>query len=340
MIFGLTGKNGSGKSSVGEILVSRGYTLYSLSDILRETLAGENKKIVRVALIELGNRLRQQYGPSILADKTIEKMDVDKNYVIDSIRNPQEVQSLRKLPHFQLICVEAPLEKRFERSKKRNREGAEPTLAAFREMENREIHNPSPNGQQLAETARLADHAITNDQTLKTLTEQVLEILKKTSGSLKRPGWDDYFMNIAKVVSQRSNCIKRHVAAIIIKDKRIVSTGYNGTPRGIKNCNEGGCPRCNRFDASGKDLGECLCSHAEENAITQAAYHGVSIKNATLFTTFSPCLMCTKMIINSGIKEVVFDAKYSLSDRELGLLKEVEIIVRGLAVQKDSTLKK
>jgi len=331
MIFGLTGKNGSGKSSVGKIFVSRGYTLYSLSDILRETLDGENKKIVRESLIELGNLLRRQYGPSILADKTIKKMDLDKNYVIDSIRNPQEVRSLRKLPGFQLICVEAPLEERFERSKKRNREGAELTLEAFREMESREIHNPSPNGQQLAATARLADHTIQNDQSLEALTEIVLEILKKAFGSLKRPSWDDYFMNIAKVVSQRSNCIKRHVAAIIVKDKRIISTGYNGTPRGIKNCNEGGCPRCNRFEASGKDLGECLCSHAEENAITQASYHGVSIKNATLFTTFSPCLMCTKMIINSGIKEVVFDAKYSLSDRELGLLKEVGITVRSIS---------
>ena len=112
-------------------------------------------------------------------------------------------------------------------------------------------------------------------------------------------------MDIALVVASRSNCSRRHVAAVIVKDQRIISTGYNGTPRGIKNCDEGGCPRCNSDVPSGHSLGECLCSHAEENSITQAAYHGIAVKDATLYTTYSPCLMCAKMIINAGIKEVV-----------------------------------
>ncbi|HNX68068.1 MAG TPA: dCMP deaminase family protein [Candidatus Omnitrophota bacterium] len=145
-----------------------------------------------------------------------------------------------------------------------------------------------------------------------------------------RPGWDEYFMNIAKVVAMRSNCMKRKIAAVIVKDKRIISTGYNGTPRGIKNCNEGGCPRCASVDASGKDLGECLCSHGEENAIVQAAYHGVRVKGATLYTTFSPCLMCTKMIINSGIGEVVYQAAYPMMDLSLRLLAEAGVTVRKI----------
>lgn len=111
---------------------------------------------------------------------------------------------------------------------------------------------------------------------------------------LKRPDWDSYFMQIAQVVALRSNCSRRQVAAVIVKDCRIISTGYNGTPRGIKNCCDGGCPRCASDAPSGTNLGECLCCHGEENAIVQAAYHGISVKDATLYTTFSPCLLCAK----------------------------------------------
>jgi dCMP deaminase len=137
-------------------------------------------------------------------------------------------------------------------------------------------------------------------------------------------------MSIAQVVASRSNCVKRKVAAIIVKDRRIISTGYNGTPRGTKNCNEGGCPRCKNLAPSGTALEECLCSHGEENAITQAAYHGTTLKGSTLYSTFSPCLLCTKMIINSGIVEVVYNHEYPLSETALSLMKEAEIRIRKL----------
>ncbi|MBI4483980.1 MAG: dCMP deaminase family protein [Acidobacteria bacterium] len=140
-------------------------------------------------------------------------------------------------------------------------------------------------------------------------------------------------MGIARVVSLRSNCVKRKVAAILVKDRRIISTGYNGTPRGTRNCNEGGCPRCNSFAPSGTQLEECLCSHGEENAITQAAYHGVSVKGAILYSTFAPCLMCAKMIINSGIAEVVYNVDYPLNDSALRLLQEAGVQLRQHAVE-------
>ena len=147
----------------------------------------------------------------------------------------------------------------------------------------------------------------------------------------ERPSWDRYFMDIAHVVASRSNCSRRHVAAVIVKDKRIISTGYNGTPRGVKNCNEGGCPRCSDHGTqSGHNLSECLCSHAEENSITQAAYHGIAVKDATLYTTYSPCLMCAKMIINAGIKEVVYDKHYSIDNVSTALLKEAGVIIRAV----------
>ena len=147
---------------------------------------------------------------------------------------------------------------------------------------------------------------------------------------LKRPDWDSYFMQIAQVVALRSNCSRRQVAALIVKDCRIISTGYNGTPRGIKNCCDGGCPRCASDAPSGTNLGECLCCHGEENAIVQAAYHGISVKDATLYTTFSPCLLCAKMIINAGIKEVVYKERYSIDDTSKRILKEAGVKLRPL----------
>ncbi len=146
----------------------------------------------------------------------------------------------------------------------------------------------------------------------------------------KRPGWDEYFMEIAKVVALRSNCLRRHVAAVIVKDRRIISTGYNGTPRGIRNCSEGGCPRCSSHAPSGTNLGECLCSHGEENAIVQAAYHGICVKDSTLYTTYSPCLLCAKMIINAGIREVVYQERYSIDSTARSILQEAGVKIRAL----------
>ncbi len=156
--------------------------------------------------------------------------------------------------------------------------------------------------------------------------------MNETEHTNNRPPWDEYFLDIAKVVAARSNCIRRKVAAIIVLDKRIISTGYNGTPRGTKNCSEGGCPRCQESPESGKRLDECFCSHGEENSIVQAAYHGISVKGGVLYSTCSPCLICTKMIINAGISEVVYNEVYPLAETSLTLLEEAGVKVRNLRI--------
>ena len=163
--------------------------------------------------------------------------------------------------------------------------------------------------------------------------EKLNQVVLRGLSRQERPNWDEYFMKIAQVASMRSNCIKRRVGAVIVRDKRIVSTGYNGTPRGTKNCNEGGCPRCNSLANSGTQLEECLCSHAEENSITQAAYHGTSVKEGMLYTTFAPCLMCTKMIINSGIVEVIFNLDYPLNDTSFHLFRQAGVVARQHRLQ-------
>ena len=135
-------------------------------------------------------------------------------------------------------------------------------------------------------------------------------------------------MDIAHVVKRRSNCSRRDVAALIVQDRRIISTGYNGTPSGIKNCFEGGCPRCASNTPSGERLGECICVHAEANAIIQAAYYGVALRGATLYCTDSPCLLCATMIVTAGIKEVVFESSYRFSTQAARLLKTAGIRCR------------
>ncbi len=150
------------------------------------------------------------------------------------------------------------------------------------------------------------------------------------ANEFERPDWDTYFMNIAHVVKLRGNCLRRQVAAVVVKDQQIISTGYNGTPKGVKNCCDGGCPRCASDTPSGADLGECICSHAEENAITQSALHGTSVKGSSLYCTLSPCLICAKMIINAGIAEVIYDEEYEFKDQTKALLSEADVLCRRL----------
>jgi len=331
MVIGLTGANGAGKTAVCDYLKSRGFAVYSLSDEIRDELARLNRPASRENLIELGNDLRRRFGPAVLAERIQVRLLPGPNYVIDSIRNPSEVESLRRLDGFHLVHVDAPLEVRYERARLRNDARVPGSLDQFRAEEEREIETADPATQQLLACFRLADERLANDGALDELHRRMDALVLGWSRNSARPGWDQYFMQIATIVALRSNCMKRKVAALIVKDRRIISTGYNGTPRGVRNCNEGGCPRCNSMAPSGTRLEECFCSHGEENAIVQAAYHGIGLKDTTLYSTFAPCLICTKMIINAGIREVVYNEDYPLNQNALGLLEEAGVKVRRVS---------
>ena len=126
-----------------------------------------------------------------------------------------------------------------------------------------------------------------------------------------RPSWDEYFMEMAQLTAKRSTCMRRSVGAIIVKDRHIVATGYNGAPRGIRHCAErGGCMREKLGVPSGERHELCMALHAEQNAIIQAATLGVSIEDATIYVTHQPCVICAKMIINAGIKRIVVKEGY------------------------------
>jgi dCMP deaminase len=127
---------------------------------------------------------------------------------------------------------------------------------------------------------------------------------------MSRPSWDAYFMSMAGLAATRSTCLRRHVGAVIVKERMVLSTGYNDTPRGLPNCGDGGCERCASDAPSGTGHDTCLCLHAEQNSIIQAAYHGVSINGGAIYVTHQPCLTCAKMILNAGITRVVFAGDY------------------------------
>ncbi|MEN8781249.1 MAG: cytidine/deoxycytidylate deaminase family protein [Desulfobacterales bacterium] len=152
----------------------------------------------------------------------------------------------------------------------------------------------------------------------------------------QRPSWDTYFMNITALVAQRSTCTRRAVGAIIVKDKRILSTGYNGAPSGIRHCLEVGCLRESLQVPSGERHELCRGIHAEQNAIIQAAYHGVSVNNAVLYCTNQPCAICAKMIINAGIKKIYYQSGYTdalaqemLSEAGIDLIKHDDLSTQG-----------
>ncbi len=149
-------------------------------------------------------------------------------------------------------------------------------------------------------------------------------IKKKT-----RPSWDEYFSDVARLVSTRSTCLRRKVGAVIVRDKRILSTGYNGAPSKTKHCIEVGCMRDELNIPSGQRHELCRGLHAEQNALLQAALCGISLKDSTIYITNQPCIICAKMIINVGIKEVVILDSYP-DDLAKEMLEEAKVKLRVL----------
>ncbi len=334
MIVGVTGFFCAGKDTIAEYLQAKGFVHISLSDMLREELKRRGKPVTIPNLTAVGNELRRVHGPGVLGERAAEKMDFSRNWVVTSIRHPAEVEALRSRPDFFLLFVDAPRKVRFERSLSRARKGDPLTFEEFEAAEKQQLSpkGGDPAAQALDACKKIADQNINNKHSREKLEEQITELVSRElfAHFLPRPNWDEYFMMMAEVAATRSNCIKRRVGAVIVHNQQILSTGYNGTPKGIKNCSEGGCPRCGGGGASGAGLNECLCVHAEENSIVQAAAHGVAIRGGTLYCTLCPCSYCAKSIINAGIREVVYGGAYAMDVVTRNLFKESGVVFRKL----------
>jgi len=315
MIIGITGYNASGKDSVAEYLEKKGFKHYSLSDIIRDELKKKKKTLSRENLIEEGNNLRKKYGPSILAKKTIEKITSEKNYIITSIRNKQEVLELNKLDNYILIKVISPIKDRFERIKSRNRIGDPKTIGELQKKELQE-ESSNQNNQQLHLASRLANVTINNNSDLNTLYNKIELFLKdwepKLSITKKRKDyidWDTYFMEIALLSAKRSKDPNTQVGACIVdQNKKIIGIGYNGFPIG---CDDDELPWA-RTAKNINDTKYPYVVHAEANAILNSTK---ILKNAKIYVALFPCNECAKLIIQSGIKEIIYlDDKYSETD--------------------------
>ncbi len=310
MIVGITGYNASGKDTAADFLIEEGYEHLSLSDEIRSYLRKKGIEESRESLINTGNLLRKKEGNGTLAKRVLKRTVPGKDYVITSIRHPEEVKELKKTGKFLLFFIESPTESRLQRIKTRKRAGDPKTLKELLSAEKKE--QKSGANQQMHKMKRLADAIILNDGTLEGFREKTVEAVNKEriKRDMHRPDWDEYFFGIMEAVSRRATCDRGKSGAILVKNKQIIATGYVGAPKGLPHCDHAG-HLYGEVLREGKVHLHCIrTTHAEMNAIVQAAKSGVSTEGATIYCKMEPCLDCCKAIINAGIKRVVALKKY------------------------------
>ncbi|KAF9131290.1 Deoxycytidine monophosphate (dCMP) deaminase [Mortierella sp. 14UC] len=173
----------------------------------------------------------------------------------------------------------------------------------------------------------MSDLSILNHFANLSCLQTAIEALDITNPDLLRPSWDSYFMYLANLAARRSNCMKRRVGCVLVREKRVIATGYNGTPKNLMNCNEGGCSRCNQATPCGKGLDRCLCMHAEENALLEAGRERVG-KESTIYCNTCPCLGCAIKIVQVGVSEVVYSESYGMDDLTAEVFRNAGVILR------------
>ena len=332
MIIGITGSMASGKEIVSDFLKEKGFVYFSLSNELREIAKERGIELTRKNLQDLGNTMREMHGSKVLARLVSDKINNQAHVktIVDGIRNPAEIIELKKAKDFFLISVDAPLAIRFSRIIERGRQGDPRLWEDFLKADSRDKgFNESETGQGVAKCMEQANFTLMNDKTVEEIKTKLTEIYSKIELKNPRPTWDEYFMKVAALVAERSTCLRHHMGAIIVKDKKIITTGYNGVAKDMKDCMELGCLRDELGIASGTRHEICRAIHAEQNAIIQAAFHGTSVKGGILYCTHSPCMICSKMIVNAGITEIITYQDYSDQD-SIEFLKKAGIKLRKI----------
>lgn len=262
-----------------------------------------------------------------------------QRFVTTAVRSEAELDLYQRRPFFLLVSVDAPLTVRWTRYRARqlhasHDEDTQLPLEAFAHLS--DAHLYSAHGGLLPLISRATVRLLNTTASLPHLYA-TLGKLDLANSSRLRPTWDEYFMALASLAAQRSNCMKRRVGCVLVRDRRVVSTGYNGTPRGIRNCGEGGCGRCNAGDVgSGVALSTCLCIHAEENALLEAGRERIGNGGrgegegggAVLYCNTCPCLTCSIKIAQVGIREVVYAQGYSMDTDTAAVFREAGVTLR------------
>lgn len=274
-----------------------------------------------------------------------------ERWVTTDIPDEAVLDMYARRPFFLLISVDAPLTVRWRRFQARSKQlAASPTTTTITTTTTDPSAPPTSNTNTDALTtleafATLSDthlyspttglHPLLSRASVRLLnTSSSLAHLYATLGKLDllnpdrlRPSWDSYFMSLASLAAQRSNCMKRRVGCVVVRDRRVVSTGYNGTARGLRNCGAGGCGRCNAGEGSGHGLATCLCLHAEENALLEAGRERLR-DGAVLYCDTCPCLTCSIKIVQVGIGEVVYSQGYSMDGETAAVFRQAGVRLR------------
>ena len=329
MIIGLTGSIGSGKGVVADFLKEQGFIYLSLSNELREIAKEDKVEFIRENLQNLGNKLREEGGAGVLAQLVVDKINNQeyKKVVVDGIRNPAEIGVLKTLNNFFLVSVDAAQKIRFERVKERGRESDPQAWDGFLKMDGRDKgEGEAETGQNVRKCMELADFTLVNDGGLEEIQEKIRKLFDEVDRKLPRPDWDEYFVEICRAVARRATCNRGRSGSVIAKNKRLLVTGYVGSPTGVLHCDEVGHQMKTMVHEDGSKTEHCVrTTHAEQNAICQAAKLGISIDGATLYCKMTPCGVCAKMIINSGIKRVVSEKDYHAGRESKELFKKAGV---------------
>lgn len=312
MLIGISGTLSSGKTEVARYLTFQGFKLIGIdhgNKLANPTVAGD----LDVFYYSTFDGLLDDVTASWSA-----------NYVLLHIDDMDMLQKLQKRPFFLHVSIDAPVNLRYQRHCIK-RVGQEVTFESFIDQSDDLLFD---SGNPLIQINNQADVNVINTSTsLKSLYVKLSE-LDLTNVERLRPTWDAYFMRLADLAALRSNCMKRRVGCVIVRDNRVVATGYNGTPRHLKNCNEGGCSRCNQGQGSGASLSTCLCLHAEENALLEAGRDRIAGERSILYCNTCPCLTCSIKIVQSGIKQVVYAQSYSMDEQTHRVMNEARIVLR------------
>lgn len=321
MFIAIVGTRCAGKSVVEDYLISKGFIAVHLAT---KTLGANREPQIDAQTKETnGDCNAQCFPPGTVFATPGELLEYvtrhwQSNFVTVDLTSLELISPFIKRPFFLLIKVDAPLLQRYRRH------GFDRNPLSLEEFVRQDDDRVFGTLGLHAIRPFVKVNVLNTFQTVPDLYSH-LDSINVLSTERLRPRWDSYFMTLADLASQRSNCMKRRVGAILVRDNRIVATGYNGTPRGVKNCNEGGCAHCNGVSiTNGTD---CLCLHAEENALLEAGRDRVG-PNAILYCNTCPCLKCTIKIIQSGVKEVVYHLSYKVDEDSARLFQEAGIHIR------------
>lgn len=324
LIIGITGYIGAGKDIVVNYLVKQGFTHISLSDILRRDLTVVGEEITRGSLQEIGRRMRKEYGSGVLAKRALAETIGEKNCVISGIGTVAEVNVLRQQEDFHLWFINAPLKTRYARVKLRAREGEAHTFAHFKKTEEKEKKGGGKGYREFEKTKKVAESIINNNSSITALYTKVEAALHKIRNT--RGNWNNYFLGIMQAVRERGTCDRGRTGCVVVKDNRILTTGYVGSPSRLPHCSEVGHLIQEVVKDNGSISKHCIRTiHAEQNAICQAARAGIALEGATMYCYLEPCFTCAKMIINTGIQKVIAQKAYHSSQHSREAFKQAGI---------------